>query len=209
VLPLIQPAKLARSLAAFDDTEWLFELKHDGFRAMAYMENGQCRLVSRHRNPYKSFEILCRNLAGLQAKNAILDGEIVSLDAAGRSQFNPLLHRQGQPRFYAFDLLWLDGQDLRELSLVRRKDRLRILIEKMASPAIIYAQHVERHGIRLYQEICKRDLEGIVCKKKASPYSTAGRWLKVMNANYTQHDGRHEMFNRFHERQRERTQRVP
>ena len=83
MLPSIVPAKLARSLEAFDDPEWLFELKHDGFRSLAYLEDGRCQLVSRHRNVYKSFEALREALAGLKAQNAILDGEIVCLDAEG------------------------------------------------------------------------------------------------------------------------------
>jgi bifunctional non-homologous end joining protein LigD len=69
MLPSIIPAKLARSLEPFDDPEWLFELKHDGFRSLAYVEDGRCRLVSQHRNDYKSFETLRGALAGLRAKS--------------------------------------------------------------------------------------------------------------------------------------------
>ncbi len=83
VLPEIQPAKLARTLQPFDDPAWLFELKHDGFRSLAYLKNGQCRLVSRRRNTYKSFEVLREALSGLRAQGAILDGEIVALDTSG------------------------------------------------------------------------------------------------------------------------------
>jgi bifunctional non-homologous end joining protein LigD len=86
LLPSITPAKLARSLEPFNDPDWLFELKHDGFRSLAYIEDGQCRLVSRHRNVYKSFETLRNALAGLRAKSAILDDEIVCLDAEGCEQ---------------------------------------------------------------------------------------------------------------------------
>lgn len=93
MFPEITIAKLARSLAAFDDPDWLFELKHDGFRALAYFEEGRCRLVSRHRNTYKSFETLSKALRGLRAKNGILDGEIVCLDSEGQSQFKELLYR--------------------------------------------------------------------------------------------------------------------
>src|SRR5450755_3601495 len=95
VLPSIIPAKLARSLEPFDDKDWLFELKHDGFRSLAYLENGQCRLVSRRRNTYKSFEILRNALVGLKAQSAILDGEIVALDSSGVSQFKELLCHRG------------------------------------------------------------------------------------------------------------------
>jgi bifunctional non-homologous end joining protein LigD len=93
VLPEIQPAKLARSLAAFNDPDWLFELKHDGFRSLAYVEDGHCRLVSRRRNTYKSFEVLREALSGLRPQSAILDGEIVALDSSGVSQFKELYRR--------------------------------------------------------------------------------------------------------------------
>jgi bifunctional non-homologous end joining protein LigD len=110
VLPSVTPAKLTKSLAPFDDPDWLFELKHDGFRSLAYVEDGRCRLVSRHRNVYKSFENLRETLAKLKAESAILDGEIVCLDENGCSQFKELLYRRGRAVFFAFDLLWLDGE---------------------------------------------------------------------------------------------------
>jgi bifunctional non-homologous end joining protein LigD len=122
VLPEIQPAKLARSLEPFDDADWIFELKHDGFRSLAYLENGHCRLVSRRRNTYKSFEVLREALSGLRAQSAILDGEIVCLDSNGVSQFKELLYRRGRAVLFAFDLVWLDGVDHAKLhSLNARK----------------------------------------------------------------------------------------
>ena len=78
-------------------------------------------------------------LAKLKAADAILDGEIVCLDGEGRSQFNDLLHRRGQPAFYAFDLLWLNGRDLRTLPLVERKKHLRHLIAKNGCEHNIFA----------------------------------------------------------------------
>ena len=114
MLPEIQPAKLAKCLAVFDDPDWLFELKHDGFRSLAYVEAGKCRLVSRRRNQYKSFEVLRNALEGLKAQSAILDGEIVALDSSGVSQFKELLYRRGRAVFFAFDLLWLNDTDLRQ-----------------------------------------------------------------------------------------------
>ncbi len=121
MLPAITPAKLARSLEPFDDKDWLFELKHDGFRSLAYLEDGRCRLVSRHRNVYKSFETLRIALAGLQAESAILDGEIVCPDAEGCSQFKELLYRRGRAVIFAFDLVWLDDVDLRQTPLFERE----------------------------------------------------------------------------------------
>jgi len=193
------PARHPRRVpAAFDDPAWVFELKHDGFRALAYIaDDGWCDLVSRRNNVYKSFGPLREALTALPVMNAIMDGEIVCLDSKGRSQFYELLHRRGQPAFYAFDLLWLNGRDLRDLPLVERKKRLRKLIEKSESPSIMYAQHVRGKGTALYKEICRRDLEGIVAKRKDAPYTSTAQWLKVMNPRYTQHDGRHEMFTKF------------
>jgi bifunctional non-homologous end joining protein LigD len=101
----------------FNHPDFLFELKHDGFRALAHIWNGKCELVSRKRNAYKSFQGLRANLAKLKVNNAVLDGEIVSLDSEGRSIFNELLHRKGFPAFYAFDLMYLNGRDLRQLPL--------------------------------------------------------------------------------------------
>ena len=85
------------------------------------IEDGHCQLVSRHRNVYKSFETLRDALADLNAKDAILDGEIVCLDANGCSQFKELLYRRGRAVFFAFDLVWLDGVDLRQTPLIERK----------------------------------------------------------------------------------------
>src|ERR1700693_1399207 len=107
MLPRFNPMTLSPRAQPFDDPDWLFELKHDGFRSLAYVEDGNCRLVSRRRNTYKSFEILRNALAGLKAQNAIMDGEIVALDSSGVSKFKELLYRRGRAVFFAFDLLWL------------------------------------------------------------------------------------------------------
>jgi bifunctional non-homologous end joining protein LigD len=80
----------------FDDDRFIFELKHDGFRAVAHVTADGCRLVSRHGNAYKSFMALSESLASLE-RSAVLDGEIVVLDATGRSQFYELLRRRSEP----------------------------------------------------------------------------------------------------------------
>jgi hypothetical protein len=94
-----------------DHPDWLFELKYDGFRGMAYIRNGKAELISRKGNAYQSFEPLRAHL-GTVGHDVILDGEITLLDGDGRPQFNDLLRRRGEPIFYAFDCLWLDGRDL-------------------------------------------------------------------------------------------------
>lgn len=104
-------------------------VKLDGFRALAYVDAGECRLVSRKKHTYKSFQPLCAAIAeGLKVENAILDGELVCIGPDGRPIFSQLLYRRGKPYLYAFDILWLNGQDLRKLPLVERKRRLRRLI---------------------------------------------------------------------------------
>jgi bifunctional non-homologous end joining protein LigD len=110
------------------DAGWLYELKFDGFRAVAYIERGQCRLVSRRNHTYKTFPRLCESLAQLDVHDAILDGEVVCLDAQGRSQFAPLLFRRGDPVFAVFDIVWLNGEDLRSMPLLYRKRRLAQLL---------------------------------------------------------------------------------
>ena len=158
--------RLTRVAKPFDDSDYIFELKHDGFRAIAYIENGRCELVSRNQNHF-SFKSLKESLGKLPVQNAILDGEVVCLDEHGVSQFNELFSRKGKPVFYAFDLLFLDGHDLRNSSLIDRKQRLHQLIEKSLFTRIIYGQHIQTQGVAFFEEICARDLEGIVCKKSA------------------------------------------
>jgi ATP-dependent DNA ligase len=97
--PRIDPAKLTLVRQPFDDPDFLFELKHDGFRSLAYIFDGQCQLISRRCNPYKSFRELSTQLGQLKVKNAVIDGELVCLDSAGRSMFNELLLRKGCPIF--------------------------------------------------------------------------------------------------------------
>lgn len=204
-LPHIKPLELSRRTEPFDHPDWIFELKHDGFRGVAYVENGVCKLVSRKDNVFKSFGPLCSAIADeLRVKNAIIDGEIVCLDADGRSVFNELLYRRGDPFFYAFDVLWLNGRDLRGLPLLERKRMLQELLERKPllrklvgggnHSRILYAQHVETQGCTLFEAVCRIDLEGIVAKHRDGLYSPSATWLKIKNPNYTQAEGRHELF---------------
>ena len=170
----------------FDHPDYIFELKHDGFRAVAYIQNGECKLVSRNQNNLR-FESLKRSLTKLPVESAIIDGEIVCLDKNGVSQFYELLNRKGKPILYAFDLLWLNGEDLRQLPLVERKNHLDALIRSADCKSIMYAQHIEREGKRFFEEICARDLEGIVAKRKLSIYKNDGHgWVKIKNRSYSQ-----------------------
>jgi ATP-dependent DNA ligase len=130
-------------------------------------------------------------------RNAILDGELVCLDDDGRSVFLDLMRRKRRDVcFYAFDLLWLDGKDLRGLTFLERKILLRKLVRGRAG--FLYAEHVPTTGKELYQVICREDLEGIVAKHKLAPYVTSPpTWFKVLNPAYTQKRGRRDLFDNF------------
>jgi bifunctional non-homologous end joining protein LigD len=189
-------AKLTLVRQPFDHPDFLFELKHDGFRALAYISDGKCELVSRHGNAYKSVE-LKNGLGKMKVKNAVLDGELVCLDSEGRSIFNELLFRRGCPIFYAFDLLYLNDCDLRQLPLIKRKTRLRDLIGKSGLSDVVCGKYVDGRGIDLYNEVCQRNLEGVVAKRKNGTYATVSGWLKIKNPNYSQANRRHELFDSF------------
>ena len=197
-LPKISPLTLTRLRKSFDHPDWIFELKHDGFRAVAYISDDGCRLVSRRNNVFKKFNGLTQSLSNLPVKNAIFDGEIVCLGGDGNSLFNELLFRRGQPYFYAFDLLWLNNEDLREYALIDRKRFLKKLIMESKNPALLFADHVAQHGIDFFRMICERNLEGIVAKHRGSRYNTSAKWIKIKNPAYTQSERRHELFESFH-----------
>jgi bifunctional non-homologous end joining protein LigD len=191
-----QPMTLSRRREPFNHPDWLFEIKHDGFRALAYIQGGQCHLVSRRGNVLKRFLPLAGQMAKeLKVKNVVLDGEIVCLDANGRSQFHSLLFHRGTPYFYAFDILQLNGKDLRLLPLITRKKRLRKLIPNRLS-SLLYVDHIEARGEDLFRLACREDLEGIVAKRKDGTYSPRTEWVKIKNPAYSQIVGRHELFNK-------------
>ena len=114
----------------------------DGFRAVAYVESGACRLVSRNRNAFKTFEPLAQAIArDLVGRSAILDGEIVHPGPDGRPMFYELMRRRRPFCFFAFDLLWLDGSDLRDRPLLERKRLLREWLLRLPK-SVLYVDHV-------------------------------------------------------------------
>jgi len=196
--------QLGKRFAPFSHPNWLFEVKYDGFRALAYIEDGRCRLKSRNGNIFRSFgQLADRVAAGLPRRSLVLDGEIVCLDKDGRPQFRQLLFRRDQPCFAAFDLLYRDGIDLRLSPLYERKAALERIVRNSDSHEILYVDHVEEQGAGLFDLACARDLEGIVAKQKFSPYMNADErhWVKIRNRHYSQWAGREELFER--ERHRE------
>jgi bifunctional non-homologous end joining protein LigD len=182
---------------AFDHPDCLFELKHDGFRALAIVDGHHCHLVSRRRHVYKQFPQLAEEFAhSVRAHDAVLDGEIVCLAPDGRSKFHSLLFRRDWPYFVAFDVLSINGGDLQTRPLVERKRRLRAIMPRVES-RLVYLDHVAGRGSALFAAVCARDLEGIVAKWKRGQYQTDGfttSWLKVRNPQYSQVLGRPELF---------------
>jgi bifunctional non-homologous end joining protein LigD len=164
---------LGRRVLPFNHPDWLFEIKWDGFRSLVRVEHGNCRLISRNGNEFKSFSALNDAIAEQLRVSAVLDGEIVSLDDNGRPQFRDLLFRRGEPRFIAFDILQCNGEDLRYLPLIDRKLRLRSVLPQR-SERLLYCDHVENDGEGLFRLACEHDLEGIVAKHKQNPQSTGG-----------------------------------
>ena len=189
---LFTPAdpKLVRD--AFDHEDFIFELKMDGFRALAYLGKNEARLVSKNGRPMtKRFDGLATAIRCDLQREAVLDGEIVTLDSEGRPRFDDLMRRRGRPVFYVFDVLWLDGKDLRSQALLERKSVLRSIIPEQPS-ALLYADHVDQRGVDFFRLACERDLEGIVAKRKTGSYGDS--WFKIRNPVYSQYEGRRELF---------------
>jgi bifunctional non-homologous end joining protein LigD len=187
---------LATSIdAPFDSPDWLFEIKWDGYRAVAFFEKGQVRLVSRNQNDLTAQYPDLRGLPlFVRAKSAILDGEIVALDEHGRASFSLMQQRTGfrergrrvtarpevQVLYYAFDLLYLDGCDLRRVSLEHRKAAL---ADVLVSPSdtVRLSDHFVGNGKGLFEVARSRGLEGILAKRRDSFYEPrrSREWLKL------------------------------
>ncbi len=201
-----QPMPLLKRATAFDDADWLFELKYDGYRSLAVIEHGRAQLLSRNGHPFASFSALAESISdSLPNARAVIDGEICSLDRRGRPQFKNLMFRRGNPPcFFAFDLLTCDGKDLRTERLDRKQELRRLLARSPADSPLKYTEYIDGCGMALFQRVCELDLEGIVAKQKYAPYVTEreqSTWFKILNRKYSQKDGREELFER--ERHRE------
>jgi len=119
------------------------------------------------------------------------------VDELGRSVFTDLLFRRKECVLFAFDLLFLNGEDLRALPLIERKARLKKLLRRTQS-RMLYLDHIDRDGHKLFEKVCELDLEGIVAKRKNSQYRATERpspyWIKIKNPSYSQAEGRDELF---------------
>jgi bifunctional non-homologous end joining protein LigD len=202
-----QPMPLLKWRAPFDDPSFIFEIKWDGFRALAIIEHRRTQLISRNGHRFASFADLEKLIsAGWPDTTAVIDGEVCSLDKKGRPRFTDLLfHRGNYPCFMAFDLLMTYGKDCRRERLLDRKQELRRIVNGCGSDARIqYVDYVDGTGVPLFEQACQHDLEGIVAKQKYAPYVTdreQSTWFKIRNPHYSQWAGRERLFER--ERNRE------
>ena len=191
------PAEIHPMLATlvddpFSDPEWIFETKWDGFRSICFVSGGKARFVSRNQlemtPQYPELHDAAKQIA---ARQAILDGEIVALDEHGLPRFQLLqprvgrksgldaLQGKGQIVYFVFDLLYVDGYDLRSCTVVERKAKLAEILRP--SNVIKLSEHVAGDGEAFFREIEKFHLEGMIAKRAASKYlpKRSNDWLKV------------------------------
>lgn len=168
----------------FDDEGWIFELKLDGFRAVAELKGSRVELYSRNFKSFNErFPSIVTDLQRLKL-DAIFDGEVVALDQKGISRFQLLQNQLSESNlplfYYVFDILYLNGKDLRKLPLIERKALLKSVLKKEST--IRYLDHLEKKGISFLKRAEKVGCEGIVGKKKESPYRAGERtkeWVKI------------------------------
>jgi bifunctional non-homologous end joining protein LigD len=185
-LPQFVPPQLATLASAPPEGDgWLHEIKYDGYRAIAALAGDRCRLYTRSGQDWTDkFAAVAASLRELKVGSALLDGEIVALDEKGRSSFQRLQNALKEGRipltYYVFDILELDGRDLRDEPLVRRKEILKSLL-KDAPDAIRYSADVDGNGDKVLAQACRLGLEGIVSKQADKPYVSrrAPSWLKI------------------------------
>ena len=169
--------------------DWIHELKYDGYRIAARLERGRAQLFTRKQLDWTArAPSLARALAELPVRSAWLDGEMVVLDAQGRSRFGALQQalRPGKERavrYVAFDLLYLDGWDLRPARLIDRKALLRELLARTGAleGRIRYGDHVVGSGAAFFEHVCELGVEGMVSKRASRPYveKRTKEWLKL------------------------------
>ncbi len=166
--------------------DWIHEVKWDGYRIQAHIENKKVRLFSRSGLDWSSkFPLFAKELKSLSVHNAILDGEVVCLDQEGRSHFHKLQEALKKKEsqhlyYYLFDLLFLDGKDLRDRPLQERKEWLKKTLRSGAPGRVLYSDHMQGPGKPLVKAACAYGLEGIVSKDLKSSYHSgrSSQWLK-------------------------------
>jgi bifunctional non-homologous end joining protein LigD len=169
--------------APFDDADFIFEDKYDGFRMVAKIEDGKVTLYSRNGKIISHNYIeVAKALEGVQA-DAVIDGELVALDKNGVSHFQLLqnaLRHEAKLLYCAFDLMFCDGGDLRGLTLLKRKKRLKEILPR--HKLIAFSRHRKADGTKFFEEAERKGLEGIMAKRAESKYLSGARtdnWLKI------------------------------
>ena len=166
------------------DDLWLHEIKHDGFRIIARKDGERVRLYSRPGNDFtRRFPVIVDALSRLRSHSRIIDGEAVACDDNGVASFDLIRHHRHNDRafLYAFDLIELNGDELRRDPLEVRKATLRSMLAK-AGLGLRFNEHLEGDGPTVFAHACKMGLEGIVSKRKDSMYrSRSPDWLKMKN----------------------------
>lgn len=180
----IVPMAATPSTEPFNDVHWCFEIKLDGFRIVAYINDGNVTLQTRNLKDYTSKFTQITSALQKWKHNAVLDGEVVMLNDRGVSDFNSLQNwrsdNDGPLYYFVFDLLWLDGKDYMNEPLYRRKSALKNILPK--SPIIIYQSEIDTYGVAAFKMAQGEGLEGVVAKRIDSIYRPSIRtkdWLKL------------------------------
>ncbi len=182
----------------FDDQtgEWTFDFKYDGFRGVFYKSEERSWLRSKQDREMTRFEGLATDVAKLlKAKEVIVDGEIVALNVDGRPIFTNIIRKGSVLTYIAFDLLWLEGEDLRSHPLKERRRLLKQILPRR-SLRVMPAFTAQKKGQVMFDFMCEHDLEGLVAKRLRDSYSRRTKWYKIKNPNYSQEVGRQKIFNR-------------
>lgn len=169
----------------FDSKDWVYEIKWDGYRAIGQIHNGNVRVYSRNNRDFNDrYPAIVEELKTIN-HDVVLDGEIVVLDKKGNAQFQ-LLQDYGRDKgtiaYKIFDLIYLDGYDVRSLPLIERKKYLKKILPKN-NDILQFSDHVEEHGLKLYSLTKRKGMEGIMAKLKTSKYTShrTSDWLKIKN----------------------------
>ena len=184
--PRLQPMLATLTNSPFDDPNWVFEDKFDGFRMVSEIRGGRVVLYSRNGKIIsQSYVEVAKALERVKA-DAVIDGELVAIGKDGVSHFQLLqnaLRHEAKLLYCAFDLMFADGEDLRALPLLERKKRLKAILPR--HKLIAYSNHRKGSGTKFFAEAELRHLEGIMAKRADSPYASGRRtadWLKVKTA---------------------------
>ena len=190
IAEFLKPMLASVSEKPFDDDEWIFENKYDGYRTIAVINPQQVDLFSRNELSFNAnFKPIAEELKQID-HTVVLDGEIVVENDAGRADFQLLQNYMktgiGNLKYYVFDLLNLDGNLITELSLLERKELLKILFNKYPFSNVSYSEYTVGDGIKQFEKAVKNKTEGIIAKRADSTYTINRRstnWLKIKTAN--------------------------